>query len=72
MKKTLSILLATVLLLSIGTGVSIFALANDKTNDFEYYIMEDETASISGYTGLAKDIVIPSEIDGYTVTEIGR
>lgn len=72
MKKTLSILLATVLLLSIGTGISIFALANDKTNDFEYYIMEDGTASISGYTGLAKDIVIPSEIDGYTVTEIGR
>ena len=72
MKKTLSILLATVLLLSIGTGVSMFALANDKTNDFEYYIMEDGTASISGYTGLAKDIVIPSEIDGYTVTEIGR
>ena len=36
-------------------------------------ISEDEkTAKITGYNGTATDIEIPSEINGYTITEIGR
>lgn len=72
MKKTLSILLAAILLLCLTAGAGFYALAENETNEFEYYILEDKTACISGYTGTAKDIVIPSKIDGYTVTEIGR
>ena len=32
----------------------------------------DNTASIDGYTGTKKNLIIPEEIDGYTITEIGN
>ena len=37
---------------------------------FEYIVLEDGTAQITDYTGSAAELVIPSEIDGYTVTSI--
>ena len=76
MKKTLSILLATVLLLSIGTGVSIYALAdsdketNSQSENFAYIVLEDGTAEI-GYAGSETTVHIPAEVDGYVVTSIG-
>lgn len=62
-----------------------FAIAKDKAHEynvqknntrkesgnFEYEILEDGTAEIKGYNGTASDLVIPSEIDGYKVTNIG-
>ncbi|MDR0983450.1 MAG: leucine-rich repeat protein [Ruminococcus sp.] len=39
--------------------------------DFDYEISEDGPAEIIGYTGSETDLVIPGEIDGYEVTEIG-
>ena len=40
-------------------------------NGFEYTVTGDE-ATITGYTGSAKNLVIPSELGGKPVTEIGR
>lgn len=37
---------------------------------FKYYLKSNQTMSIIGYMGAATDIVIPSEINGYKVTEI--
>ena len=38
--------------------------------DYKYFLSETGTASIAEYTGSAKQLDIPSELDGYTVTEI--
>lgn len=40
--------------------------------DYEYSINDDGTVSIVNYLGDAKNIVIPSEIDGMSVTKIGE
>ncbi len=41
------------------------------SGDFEYEINADNTATLTSYTGTATELVIPSTIDGYTVTAIG-
>lgn len=69
-KKPISILFAIMMLLSITSGFSCSVLA-DTSGDFEYTVLDDGTAEITGYTGNATDLVIPSEIDGYTVVSIG-
>lgn len=38
--------------------------------DFEY-VLRDESAVVTGYTGSDKEIVIPEKLDDYTVTKIG-
>jgi hypothetical protein len=40
------------------------------SGDYQYILLEDGTAAIKGYTGSDTEIVIPSEVDGYTVTII--
>ena len=42
------------------------------SGDFEYAILEDGTAEIVQYTGLAKELMIPGILDGKTVTGIGE
>ena len=37
---------------------------------FEYVVLEDGTAQITDYTGSETELVIPSEIDGHTVTSL--
>lgn len=39
--------------------------------DYEYRLLSDGTAEITGYTGSGKDVTIPAELDGYAVTAIG-
>lgn len=39
-------------------------------SDYTYDVLEDGSASITGYTGSDTEIIIPSTIDGYTVTQI--
>ncbi len=53
------------------TGLSIVctASADKKSGGFTYTVLEDGTACIT-VCGLTGDIVIPSEIDGYTVTHL--
>lgn len=46
--------------------------ARETRGEFECYIREEYGAvTITGYTGSASHVVIPSEIDGYTVDAIG-
>ena len=69
-KRILSLLLALVMIISavpLG-GISVFAA---ESGDFEYEILEDGTAEITGYNGTAANLVIPAEIDRYKVTSIG-
>ncbi len=76
-KRLLSVVLSTLLLISIFTIVPANAAdTNKKTSslqsgDFYYYVDEDDkTATITGYVGTDEKLVIPSTINGYTVTEI--
>lgn len=40
--------------------------------DYEYTVLENGTLEITGYNGSDTEIVIPSEIDGMSVTKIGN
>lgn len=44
---------------------------NGRDGNFSYLIMEDCTAELTGYHGVEQDVVIPSEVDGYTVSKVG-
>ena len=47
--------------------------ATNAETGFEYAVNEDgKSVTLTGYTGPAKNIVIPSELGGKPVTEIGR
>ncbi len=70
-KKITSILLAVIMAFSIFAIVPITASAAT-TGDFEYEVLDDGTAEITGYNGSYKELTIPSKLDGYTVTSIGR
>ena len=50
------------------TAVNSFALTD---GDWEYTVNNNE-ATVTGYTGIFSDIVIPSTLGGYPVTEIGN
>ena len=43
-----------------------------KTGDWDYYLLEDGTACIWNYHGSDEELVIPEELDGIRVTELGR
>ena len=40
--------------------------------DFEYVLLDDGTAMITGYNGSGPELVFPETLDGYTVTGLGR
>lgn len=71
MKKTLSILLSIVMLLSITAGLNFSAYANT-SGDYEYEVLDDGTAQITKYNGNGSNLTIPSKLDGCTVTSIGK
>ncbi|MGN0559926.1 MAG: hypothetical protein ACI4K8_02600, partial [Candidatus Fimenecus sp.] len=68
-KKLCSVLLALALAL---TALPLTALptAAATVGDFTYAVLSeaDKTCEISGYTGSATDLEVPSKLDGYTVT----
>lgn len=68
MKKTISILLALVMALSV---FSVMALA-EETPDITYEVLseEDKTCKVTGAKAGIVDLVIPAEIDGYKVVYI--
>ena len=43
----------------------------NKSGDFTYSVLSDNTAQITGYSGSDLDLTIPAELDGYTVSSIG-
>lgn len=76
-KKLTSVCLAVIMILGMLTVAPITAGAAEensesvsaKSGDFEYELYDD-ILSITGYSGNAENLTIPSEIDGYTVTGI--
>ncbi len=74
MKKTRKLLAIILSLVMIFTALPLTAVTSFAvtSGDFEYEILDDGTAVITGYTGTATELTIPSEIDGYTVTSIGE
>ena len=75
MKKLFAALVALALLLT------ACALAEDEldhpsapaetSGDWEYRVLENGTAEITGYNGNAETLEIPSQLDGHAVTSIG-
>ena len=78
-KKVISTCLAAVMLLSTAVIAPLTATAaqtqavitGETSGDFEYELLDDGTAEITGYTGSAAEVTIPSELDGKKVTSIG-
>lgn len=73
MKKLLS--LTAILLSAAAFSAAVFAESPYSKNgecEFIYAVRQDGTAVIKDYYGrIEGELIIPSEIDGYTVTEIG-
>lgn len=74
-KKILALLLAVIMLVTV-VPLTVFAESGgiDISKAFAYEIMEDGTAKITAFSGgfVFHNPVIPSEIDGYSVTCIGN
>ena len=70
MKKSISVLLAILMVLTMLPLGSLSAFAAT-SGDFEYEVYSETTCAIIEYTGSASNLTIPSQIDGYTVTDIG-
>ena len=71
MKKILSILLAVLTLTACMTGFQVSAYSAVKIDgDWEYEVLDDGTASIFDYNGTEKEITIPSELGGRSVTSV--
>lgn len=75
-KKSVSIMLSALILISIFTVIPITANANAEddyytSGDYKYTVLEDGTAKITEYIGSAAEVNIPSELDGKKVTVIG-
>ena len=57
-----------------STGISVSANGGPApfvSGDYEYQLLEDGTASITGYKGTATKLTIPSKLDDKKVTAIG-
>ena len=54
-------------------SVSVFAEEAEtfRSGDYEYALLENRTAEITKYNGETAELVVPSELDGYSVTSIG-
>ena len=72
MKKALSILLI------LACVLTLFCSCNkekvDESGDYSYVVLDDETAKITKYNGTEPvvELQIPSSLDDYTVTVIGK
>ena len=69
-RRALSLLLSLMLVISTVTGMTVHAETSED-GVYEYSVLEDGTIEITDYYGSEDNLVIPSEIDGYTVTRIG-
>lgn len=50
---------------------TVFATETFKSGNFQYEILDEGTAKIIDYLGNEREIEIPYEVDGYSVTSIG-
>ena len=59
------------------TTVAIYAAETEDaeeyliSGDFEYAVLEDGTAEITGYLGSGNTVTVPGTVDGLSVTSIG-
>ena len=58
------------MIISAVSAMPYSALA-ETSGDWKFELTNDNTAKITGYSGKETDIVIPSEIEGYSVVAIG-
>ena len=72
MKKLLSILLSTIMVLSAIIIVPTASAKEIRSGDYSYKFLDDGTISITRYYGKDKDLKLPEEIDGYKVTKISN
>ena len=70
--KNLRKLFLFVIVLMTATICFTFSAAAEKSGDYEYKVLEKGTIEITNYIGKATTVVIPSEIDGKSVTKIGE
>ena len=69
--RTLSLITAIIMVIGlVGVMPSVSAGA-ETSGDFEYDLLYDDYIEITGYTGNASQITIPSEINGISVVSIG-
>lgn len=70
-KRLFSVCLAVCMALTVLPLSGLTASA-ETTGDYTYEVLSesDKTCAIADYTGSAAELVIPSELDGYTVTRI--
>ncbi len=70
-KRIISVLLTLVMILSALPLTSLTAFAAS-SGDFEYTVLSEteKTCEITKYTGSTADLIIPSQLDGYTVSQI--
>ena len=70
-RKFLSVILAIMMVLLSVFPITVSAITS---GDWTYSVISEEnkTAQITGYSGTATDLKIPSIIDGYTITSIGN
>ena len=69
-RRTISIILSVIMVLSCFAGMT-FSVGAESSGDYEYEVLDNGTISITKYIGSDADVIIPSEIDGKTVTMIG-
>lgn len=81
MKKKLMVILLSIMLIVGSLSTIQMVVSATEVNsevvgvvdgDFEYFLLDDGTAEITGYNGTATELTIPSEINGYDVTSISR
>ena len=73
MKKVLSLLLILAICLACTPAFSMETMRKKfESGNFKYALLEDGTAEITHYSGEAKALRIPSELDGHSVTVIGK
>ena len=70
MKKIISLTLAALMLIGVLAAAPTVASALDA--DYEYDVLENGTAALTYYYDGGTAIEIPSELDGYTVSEIAE
>lgn len=70
MKKVLSLFLSLLMIVGIISSVGIVVNAETYSTDGWQYTLSDNVATITGYTGTNKDIIIPDKLDGYAVKHI--
>lgn len=70
-KRTLCFLTAIIMIVGLVGVMPLVSAGAETSGDFEYEVLEDGTAEITGYTGDATEVNIPSEIAGKKVTSIG-